>query len=399
MTLVIAAALLAALALAPSASAGPARIVTWGPLESKYVDPTAPDAGDYREPPGVPDRPNALRVNVFLPEGFTRERRWPLLFLLHGNSSAYDTWANPANGDILETAADFEGIIVMPEADSGFYADWWNGGQRGKPGWESFHLRELLPMVERRLPIRPARRWHAIAGLSMGGQGTMYYASQLPGYFGSAAAFSAPLSIRRLTYQLALEPLQHTNAQALFGDPTAQDFYWRGHDPAALVENLAHTRLYLSSGNGVPSLTDPDEATDATSALTELEVGFQTSDFAREVERVGAPLSYRTHQGTHYWTYWRDDFIDAASNWGFFEPPPKDRNNWTFKTVSTIGEMWGIGFEFSEPPAEVIRFERDGRRLRGQGSGTVTLTTGPGCSAPVQLPFELELPRGFRPCG
>jgi S-formylglutathione hydrolase FrmB len=36
-------------------------------------------------------------------------------------------------------------------------------------------------MIERRYRIRPQRRWHAIAGLSMGGYGAMYLASQLPG--------------------------------------------------------------------------------------------------------------------------------------------------------------------------------------------------------------------------
>ena len=76
----------------------------------------------------------------------------------------------------------------MPEGDRGFYTNWWNDGRRGDPGWERYDLEELIPLVERRFRIRRARRWHAIAGLSMGGMGTMYLASQRPHYFGSAAS-------------------------------------------------------------------------------------------------------------------------------------------------------------------------------------------------------------------
>ena len=149
-------------------------MVTWeGPrvAESRFVDPAAAPEGSYNEPPGVDERPNALRANVYLPDGYRahRKRRYPVLYLLHGQGDAYDSWVNPENGNLLETAAGFPGIIVMPEGDRGFYANWWNGGRRGSPAWERYHLDELIPLVERRLRIRRGRRWHAIAGLSMGG--------------------------------------------------------------------------------------------------------------------------------------------------------------------------------------------------------------------------------------
>ena len=75
----------------------------------------------------------------------------------------------------------------------GMYTDWWNDGARGNPAWATYHLRVLRREIERRYPIRAGRRWHAIGGISMGGQGTLRYAAMLPGYFGSAAGFSAAL--------------------------------------------------------------------------------------------------------------------------------------------------------------------------------------------------------------
>ena len=82
---------------------------------SRFVDPIAAPEGSYNEPPGVAERPNALRVNVYLPDGYdpTGKDRYPVLYLLHGQGDAFDSWANPANGDLLNTAAGFPGLIVM----------------------------------------------------------------------------------------------------------------------------------------------------------------------------------------------------------------------------------------------------------------------------------------------
>ena len=387
------------LAVAGTLAAAPAQaaeILTWdGPKvgESRFVDPAAAPESSYNEPPGVDERPNALRVSVYLPDGYGAQpkRRYPVLYLLHGQGDAYDSWPNAENGDLLETAAGFPGLIVMPEGDRGFYANWWNGGRRGQPAWERYHLDELIPLVEDRLRIRRGRRWHAIAGLSMGGEGSMFYASQRPGYFGSAASFSGPLSIQRPTYQEAFETGSGQDREALFGDPDAQDFYWDGHDPRELAENLRHTRLYVAAGNGVPNPAEPDEVDNYFGQLVEAELGQQAAEFAAAAERAGADVTYRPHQGIHDWPYWRADLMNAI-DWGFFEPPRQPRGSWSYETVASVGTMWGLRFRFAEPPGEVVRFTREGRFLAGEGDGRVRLRTRAGCRFTIGLPFRRRLP-------
>ena len=111
-----------------------------------------------------------------------------MLWLLHGAAGGTDTWIP----GITKLAAGLPAVIVMPDGGKfGMYADWWHGGQRGDPAWATYHLKLLRRTVERRYRIRPGRRWHAIGGISMGGQGTLRYAAMLPGYFGSAVGFSA----------------------------------------------------------------------------------------------------------------------------------------------------------------------------------------------------------------
>lgn len=384
-------------AMAWAAVADAARIVTWtgpGVSESRFVDPSAAPPGSYNEPPGVDERPNALRASVYLPDGYGRhpDRRYPVLFLLHGQGDAFDSWPNPANGDLRRTARGFPGVIVMPEGDRGFYTNWWNGGRRGDPAWERYHLDQLIAVVERRLRVRRARRWHAIAGLSMGGEGAMFYASQRPGYFGSAASFSGPLSIQRPTYQEAFEAATGQDREALFGDPQDQEFYWAGHNPRELVGNLEHTRLYVAAGDGTPNPARPEELTNTFGQAAEAELSQHASEFVDAAEDAGARVTYAPHQGIHDWPYWRADLANAI-DWGFFRRPPAPRRSWRYATVARVGEAWGISFRFTPAPGEVASLERAGGRLSGEGSGAVRLRRPGFCTVALELPFSIPAAR------
>ena len=218
---------------------------------SKHVDPaTVVWNGD--------DHPQELRANVLLPDGYDAKRRYPVLFLLHGVGDAYDTWAKPERGDIEQTAKGFPGIIVMPEGDRGFYTNWWNDGKRGDPGWERYDLEELIPLVERKFRIRKARRWHAIAGLSMGGMGTMYLASQRPHYFGSAASFSGFVSHQSPGVDLGLQLVGGVEYEKIFG-PAGRLLRDRPQPVAAHGQPAPHApvrdgrRRHAGGGPGQPA--------------------------------------------------------------------------------------------------------------------------------------------------
>lgn len=378
----------ALLAIAFPASASGAKIVTWQ-TESRFVDPSKAESG-YNHP-GTPPRPNALRVNVFLPDGYDpgSKRGYPVLFLLHGVGDAYDSWALPRQGQLMDIAPGFDGIIVMPEADRGYHTNWWNGGRRGDPQWERYHLDELIPLVERRLPIRRGRRWHAIYGFSMGGMGAMFYASQRPGYFGSAGSSQGTLSMQRPEFQTdpAFMAFVEQDPEEIFGDPQAQEFYWAGHNPTRLVPNLAHTRLYVAVGDGVPA---PDE-NPGLGQLSEMEVRVQSEDFVAAVREAGQTVTYRPQRGAHDWPSRRRHLAYAIREWGLFEPVVEAPASWTYRTVARFGRMWGFGFAFAAPPVELITFSLEGHRLRGRGSGTVRIRTPGGCRFVATLPFERTL--------
>ncbi len=313
-----------------------------------------------------------------------------MLYLLHGVGDAYDSWAMPGQGEILELARGFKGIIVMPEADRGYYTNWWNAGLRGDPGWERFHLDELIPLVKQRLPIRSGRRWHSIYGFSMGGMGAMFYASQRPGYFGSAGASQGTLSLRRPEFQI--EPVfgafVEQDPEAIFGDPRAQGFYWAGHDPTALVDNLVHTRLYVAVGDGAPA--EGEGA--GIGQLAEAETRAQSEDFVAAASEAGVQVTYRPQRGTHDWPSRRRHLSHAIAEWGLFEPTVGPADRWTYETVARTGRAWGFRFRFAAAPEQLTTLSRAGDRLRGAGEGRVKIRAPNGCRFSAVLPFDRRVP-------
>jgi S-formylglutathione hydrolase FrmB len=381
----IAAALVAA--LVPVAPAGAVRLVRFT-THSRYVNPADPKVtfNDVHRA-GVPS-PRQLPVDVMLPDGYASGKRFPVLFLLHGHGDTYDSWADPKNGDLLHLAAGLPAVVVMPEGGRGWYVDWWNGGRRGAPAWERYHLDELIPMVRKRFHIRNGRRWHAIAGLSMGGEGAMYYAEQRPGFFGSVASFSGPISIQRPEWPAGFNT-QGEDYHDVFGDPSAQEFYWAGHNPKALVGNLTHTRVFVAVGDGKPQ--NAHDAQNYFGQVAETDLRQHAEDFVKAAHDAHVDVTYDPRAGIHDWPYWRQHLTDAM-HWGLFGRVPLRSKHWTFSTVSPHSRAWAMRFDFARPPSTLVTFRRDAMRLRGSGAGTVRVRFPRGPVRTLKLPFDVRFP-------
>ncbi|MEV0346130.1 alpha/beta hydrolase-fold protein [Nonomuraea sp. NPDC050680] len=109
-----------------------------------------------------------------MPSGWESRRDWPVLWLLHGGLDDYASWTAKPDVDALTRTSGL--MVVMPDGGKcGSYSDWWNGGDGVPPRWATYHLKELLPLLESRYR---AGRQRAVAGYSMGGQGAMLYAAK-----------------------------------------------------------------------------------------------------------------------------------------------------------------------------------------------------------------------------
>jgi S-formylglutathione hydrolase FrmB len=354
-------------------------------LPSPLVDTSGPGGA-------LTDGRTVPKVNVLLPDGYKPhgKRRYPVLWLLHGANSSADSWFQHK---VLADLAGLRAILVMPDGGTfGMYADWWNGGARGGPAWATYHLSLLRRTIERRFRVRPGRRWHALAGISMGGQGTLRYAAMLPGYFGSAAAFSPAFPDTQsqvLQFGADTRGDPGVSYDAIFGPPTAA--YAAGNSPQDLVANYSHTRMYLTSGNGTNCPEDPTTPGTALDGVTEGFINGQQGPFAAAARAAAADVTEVTTCGVHTFGVW-DRAFAAARAWGFFGPVPERPHTWTYRTIASAGEMWGLRFRFARPPAEIAQFKRSGRKLTASGTGSVRIQGGRGCRFHAALPFTRRLP-------
>src|SRR5690349_8832830 len=146
---------------------------------------------------------------VYLPPDYENsERSYPVLYLLHGGGDDQTGWVQ--FGEVLHITdkAIREGkatpmIIIMPDANTGTRG--YSNNATGTWMYEDFFFQELMPFVEKKYRIKAEKRYRAIAGLSMGGDGSFTYALHRPDLFSSACPLSAatgPLTLEETKSRL-----------------------------------------------------------------------------------------------------------------------------------------------------------------------------------------------------
>ena len=129
----------------------------------------------------------AMTVNVYLPPGFRRGQALPVLWLLHGSGMDADQWARTGQiqrymDHLLAAKAIHPFVIVMPS------------GARGRASYdgasERFIAAELPAWLAKTYGLRPPRAKSALAGMSLGGYGTVALAARHRGQYGFGYALS-----------------------------------------------------------------------------------------------------------------------------------------------------------------------------------------------------------------
>jgi enterochelin esterase-like enzyme len=228
---------------------------------------------------------------IYLPEGYNQsDQSYPVLYLLHGSGDNQTGWVQFGQVQQIADQTIAQGraarmIIVMPDADTGrrgYFND-----IRGDFDYEDFFFKELIPHIEKNYRVRTERRYRAVAGLSMGGGGTIFYTLHHPDMFAAAAPLSASTGSWNIEQaKTRLPNAKLTNQQI--------ETYYKRHSIEELIKaasedelkQIKQVRWYISCG-------DDDFLSEGNSLM---HIAFRKSEI---------PHEYRVKDGAHTWTYWR----------------------------------------------------------------------------------------------
>jgi enterochelin esterase-like enzyme len=245
-----------------------------------------------------------VNYSIYLPaDYYTSERKYPVTYLLHGYGDADDGWVQFGEINRLADDAIKDGrippmIIVTPDGFTSFYMNAANGSLN----YEDFFIKELIPHIEKTYHVKAERKYRGIAGLSMGGFGSMLYALKYPNLFVAAAPLSAAVWT-----DSDCENMQEGMYNTYFGSSVGKSLkgkdrltpFWHNNSVFSIiekktVEELSAVKYWIDCG-------DDDFLT----------VGNAQLHIALTNKKV--PHEFRMREGAHNWTYWRTGVIDALS--------------------------------------------------------------------------------------
>lgn len=199
-----------------------------------------------------------VKLNVYLPPGFTQGQPYPVLLLLHGSGMDADQWLktgmiNRYMDNLLASKTIQPFVIVMPSSEKITYID----------QSERFITQELPVWLHKTYGLTPGPHAFAVAGMSMGGFGAFHLPSKHPDLFGFGFALSG--------------------------------FYPKAYVHTLPKRNPLPFKLMLLCGSEDPFLSS-------------------NQDMASALKAQGASFYYRENKGGHTFQYWSNRTEDMLSS-------------------------------------------------------------------------------------
>jgi enterochelin esterase-like enzyme len=243
-----------------------------------------------------------VRYAIYLPYDYElSERYYPVVYLLHGYTDDESAWiqfgeVNLAADQAIRTREIPPMIIVMPDAGVTWYINNYDSSVR----YEDFFFQEFIPHIEDNYRIRKKKEFRGVAGLSMGGYGSLIYALRHPYMFTACAPFSAAIRTEAEVINQTGERWDRVEGSVfgpgLKGESRITE-HWKAYNPIHIVtqsdpDRIMQVKYYLDCGD--------DDFLYRGNA-----------EFHILLKDKGIPHEYRVRDGSHTWEYWRTGIIDG----------------------------------------------------------------------------------------
>jgi enterochelin esterase-like enzyme len=243
-----------------------------------------------------------VNYTIYLPADYeTSARSYPITYLLHGYGDSDDGWVQFGEINRYADKAIADGtippmIIAMPDGG----VSWYINNFDGTVNYEDFFIKEFMPLIEKMYRTKNEKRYRGIAGLSMGGYGTLNIAMKYPDLFAACAPLSAAVFDDVDAVNSPQEQWESTFAilygKGLKGKDRLNATYYKNsilkHVETKSVADLKKIRYWIDCG-------DDDFLINGNMALH------------KALKDKGIPHEFRIRDGAHNWTYWRTGIVDA----------------------------------------------------------------------------------------
>ena len=237
-----------------------------------------------------------VHYTIYLPYDYnTSSRSYPVVYLLHGYTDNDIAWIQFGEANRILDKASEEGelppmILIMPDAGVSWYINNYDNSVR----YEDFFFKEFIPFIEQNYRILTEKRYRAIAGLSMGGFGSLIYTLKHPDMFTGCAAFSSAIYTEEEIINASED--RYSQIESILYGPGLKGKdrlteHLKANNPLWIVKNmdkklLDGVKLYIDCG-------DDDFLYKGNSAFHVLLRNLQINH------------EYRVRNGGHQWSYWR----------------------------------------------------------------------------------------------
>lgn len=265
-------------------------------FESQYLN------GNTQVSVILPDKPRGVTPAEFYGSG----KRYKVLWLLHGTCGDNMDWIRKTNIELYATEKNL--VVVMPSALNSNYSNW----EDTMLGYNMYDYltEELMPLIYGWLPVSNKREDNFIAGLSMGGRGTIKYAVNHPEKFAAAAVLSASA--------IDLTRMKH-------GDP---NLLLDLDNPRTIttLRNAGGYEAFVSSNENVWAILDEKVKTGELPRLM-FACGEEDAvlyglycDFRKHAEEIGLDAHWYSLPGYgHEWRFWDLGIQEALRFFGLDE--------------------------------------------------------------------------------
>ena len=217
-----------------------------------------------------------IKAVVIKPYQYNPDKKFPVLYLLHGFSGNYKDWVQK-DITIGDLADKLRIIIVCPDGD---FASWYFDSVVKKGSmYETYVSKELVNWIDKHYSTIANRKGRAITGLSMGGHGALFIAFRHLNIFGAAGSMSGGVDLRPFSDSFGLEQVLGRYSE----------------HPERWEQNSVINMLYLLQPNSLAITFDcgyDDFFFRYNNALHE------------KLLEMKIPHDYTVRPGGHTWEYW-----------------------------------------------------------------------------------------------